>query len=512
MFWPYPVFHWPVKPEGIRSASGVVDVIVVSKILPTFTNFLYIPYMFEALIMVYVGFLRTNLLEDFFTAVKFFKYFQFTFSQKKHAEEALFKALKTVASENGVLAKKAKSFLAVLDKHIHSAPVQQFWYSVYLQNEKNKSHTAQALLQEQEIQETCHIKSNVLKEHIIESDQSSSSDSEIVPISLINVFHEISDKSEKNLDKTAELETSSALTKEVNDKKQKTKNQYITRDLVKEVLDAYQMCILAGEKLIHNGINVLDFTHSTNEIKKGPLSIGIINIHNADCTKYLPDDFKKYIANQLQDPEIKAIKFSNGRTINKLHVDCEEEVLQFLDKFDHVMNLESLGKHLVKNSISYFSVSNDLIYVQNLFHHFYFLYKNDILLQPMSEYEFNAYIWTSLLRNAFLEKMDMKLSYGELASRSYNKLKEILNVAGNSGPKLDGKGFLKSLGTEVLAQEDGVLNTHGKRTSDLKKLEYCTKIILTVLYFALPTTVEPRYNGHIGLASMVRYNEVSGNQ
>jgi hypothetical protein len=68
-----------------------------------------------------VEFLRTNLLEDFFTAVKFFKYFQFTFSQKKHAEEALFKALKTVASENGVLAKKAKSFLAVLDEHIHSA-------------------------------------------------------------------------------------------------------------------------------------------------------------------------------------------------------------------------------------------------------------------------------------------------------------------------------------------------------------------------------------------------------
>ncbi|CAG8556106.1 17569_t:CDS:2, partial [Racocetra fulgida] len=36
--------------------------------------------------------------------------------------------------------------------------------------------------------------------------------------------------------------------------------------------------------------------------------------------------------------------------------------------------------------------------------------------------------------------------------------------------RLDGKGFLKSLDTEILAQEDGVLNTHSKRTGDLQKL------------------------------------------
>ncbi|PKK57338.1 hypothetical protein RhiirC2_871842 [Rhizophagus irregularis] len=105
----------------------------------------------------------------------------------------------------------------------------------------------------------------------------------------------------------------------------------------------------------------------------------------------------------------------------------------------------------------------------------------------MSEREFNAHLWTPLLRNAFLEKTDLKLSYGELASKSYDKLKEILNIAGRSAPKLDGKGFLKSLGTELLAQEDGVLNTHGKKIGDLRKLEYCTKIILTVLFFALPS-------------------------
>ncbi|CAJ0751423.1 15273_t:CDS:1 [Entrophospora sp. SA101] len=108
----------------------------------------------------------------------------------------------------------------------------------------------------------------------------------------------------------------------------------------------------------------------------------------------------------------------------------------------------------------------------------------------MSEYEFNSYIWTPLLRNAFLDKKDLKLNYGELASRSYEKLKELLDIGGRSAPKLDGKGFLKSLGTEILAQEDGVLNTRGKRKGDLQKLEYCSKVILTTLFFALPSAAK----------------------
>lgn len=120
----------------------------------------------------------------------------------------------------------------------------------------------------------------------------------------------------------------------------------------------------------------------------------------------------------------------------------------------------------------------------------FFLYKNDILSQPLSESEFSSYIWTPLIRNAFLGKDDLKLSCGELASKSYEKLKEILNVSNRSSPKLDGKGFLKSLGTEILAQEDGVLNTHSKRTGDLQKLEYCSKVILTALFCALPSATK----------------------
>ncbi|CAG8648569.1 5101_t:CDS:1, partial [Paraglomus occultum] len=44
--------------------------------------------------------------------------------------------------------------------------------------------------------------------------------------------------------------------------------------------------------------------------------------------------------------------------------------------------------------------------------------------------------------------------------------------------------------TEILAQEDGTLNTYSKRTGDLRKLEYCSKIILTALFFALPSATK----------------------
>ncbi|CAG8665036.1 5173_t:CDS:2 [Funneliformis mosseae] len=83
----------------------------------------------------------------------------------------------------------------------------------------------------------------------------------------------------------------------------------------------------------------------------------------------------------------------------------------------------------------------------------------------MSEYEFNSYIWTPLLRNAFLGKSDLKLNYGELAPRSYEKLKGLLDIGGHSAPKLDGKG-------------------------DLQKLEYCSKVILTALFIALPSSTK----------------------
>ncbi|RGB28175.1 hypothetical protein C1646_768153 [Rhizophagus diaphanus] len=213
--------------------------------------------------------------------------------------------------------------------------------------------------------------------------------SEIVPVLLISVFSD---------DKT------STSTKEIEDKKPTTKKQYITRDIA---------------------------SYKRDEAGKSPISIGVINFYNTDCTKYLPLDYKIFIANQLQDKEIRAVNFIKGRTIDKFLVNSSSSTL--------------------------------LLLVQN-----------DTLLQALSEREFNSLIWRPLLRNAFLGKTDIKFNYGELASISYNKLKEILNIAGKSGPKLDGKAFLRSLGTEVLTQEDGILNTRGKRKARIIDIEtYC---------------------------------------
>ena len=71
------------------------------------------------------------------------------------------------------------------------------------------------------------------------------------------------------------------------------------------------------------------------------------------------------------------------------------------------------------------------------------------------------------MRNTFLEKSNFKLNYGELALRLYEKLKGLLDIGGHSALKLDGKGFLKFLGTKILAQEDGVLDTKSKRKGNL---------------------------------------------
>ncbi|CAG8451354.1 3082_t:CDS:2 [Diversispora eburnea] len=165
---------------------------------------------------------------------------------------------------------------------------------------------------------------------------------------------EASDDSEDNLKKTSSTPTDEFYANSDNSKDHLDKTTNASSALVKEptneILNAYHIRVLAGEKLIYNGVNLLDFIYQTNE---GSLSI-----------------------DQIQEPEIKVI-----RKNHRLYVNCEEEVLQFLDNFEDVNDLESFGKS------------------------------------------------------------DIKLNYGELASKSYNKLKDILNIAGNGASKLDEKGF-----------------------------------------------------------------------
>jgi hypothetical protein len=86
-------------------------------------------------------------------------------------------------------------------------------------------------------------------------------------------------------------------------------------------------------------------------LQKASLSINVVNMHNNDCVKFLSPDFKKFIANQVKDHEFDAVCFANGRYINKFVMDCDREVLHFLEKFDEIGDLESLAKCLDENPI-----------------------------------------------------------------------------------------------------------------------------------------------------------------
>ncbi|CAG8631733.1 3031_t:CDS:2, partial [Acaulospora colombiana] len=82
------------------------------------------------------------------------------------AEEVLYKALETVASENNA---KARKLLVNFNELINSTSVKTYWNGVYVRDERNKTQCIKNILKEKEDQEACQIKSNVLVEHIIES-------------------------------------------------------------------------------------------------------------------------------------------------------------------------------------------------------------------------------------------------------------------------------------------------------------------------------------------------------
>jgi hypothetical protein len=186
-----------------------------------------------------------------------------------------------------------------------------------------------------------HSESKVVSEET--GSEIKSIDDEISPNSFTNVSSETS-LSQQSYTNTTEVDSSLAPTKEVGGKSKQT-SEYINRDIASEVLKAYQMDVLAGKKLIYEGLDVLDSARSNmnmkSKIAKSPICIGVINIHNPDCTKFLPENFKRFIANQLQNRDAKDIQFTNERKIDNFMVDCEEEVLHFLEKFDHVDNLKS---------------------------------------------------------------------------------------------------------------------------------------------------------------------------
>ncbi|RHZ47141.1 hypothetical protein Glove_590g3 [Diversispora epigaea] len=117
-------------------------------------------------IMAYVELLKEIIFDENFTVVKFYKKIDFPFVQKTKAEEVLYKALETIASENNV---KARKLLVNFNELINSTSVKTYWNGVYIRDERNKTQCIKNILKEKEDQEACQIKSNVLDEHIIES-------------------------------------------------------------------------------------------------------------------------------------------------------------------------------------------------------------------------------------------------------------------------------------------------------------------------------------------------------
>ena len=124
------------------------------------------------------------------------------------------------------------------------------------------------------------------------------------------------------------------------------------------------------------------------------------------------------VTNNMSDPTRKlgTLILNEEQHIPKFVIDYEVEVMQFLKKFSDVNNLESLAKCLNENQINMSNTSNDLIYVWMLLDQFFFMYKNDILLQSMFKCKLKTYIWTPLIKMAFFGKSDMKLSCGELVA------------------------------------------------------------------------------------------------
>lgn len=93
----------------------------------------------------YVELLKEIIFDENFTVVKFDKKIDFPFVQKTKAEEVLYKALETVASENNV---KAQKLLVNFNELINSTSVKTFWNGVYIRDEINKTQCIKNILKE----------------------------------------------------------------------------------------------------------------------------------------------------------------------------------------------------------------------------------------------------------------------------------------------------------------------------------------------------------------------------
>ncbi|CAG8690844.1 3788_t:CDS:2, partial [Ambispora leptoticha] len=248
----YPTVSRPVKPEGnrlpLRMEAKTASIAGLARLGPQSSmhekSFFHLAtlYYLEKVLgstswFIYTDYVEVlkEILSTGFNATKFFRKTEFTYIQKKQAEEALFNALEAIVSENGEQAVKAQRLLTNFGEIVNSIKALRFWNGLRIREEKANTQIAQIILQEKEEQNACQIRSNMLNEHIQvlerkrrnadgyeeglstpptkirtinslpcdKEDFSSDSDSEIIPVSLTNIF-ETSVELERISDQTAE--------------------------------------------------------------------------------------------------------------------------------------------------------------------------------------------------------------------------------------------------------------------------------------------------------------------
>ncbi|PKC55230.1 hypothetical protein RhiirA1_446886 [Rhizophagus irregularis] len=308
---------------------------------------------------------------------------------------------------------------------------------------------------------------------LLYDEDTSSSDSEIRPTLLINVFQ---DQQQKPVAKQSEQSGSVPI-----------------------------------PKIDLNGYGrVLISVSFKDKHTRTPLNIGVVNFHDNSCTKPLPSSMITHIQNQMENEEDSTIFFDDNKKfgIVKFEIDVDEDVIGFLDEFWNCKSIDALRQILHKNSVHNRPNFNfDINYAYQFFNHMYNLYSNDMLAQTLTESEYTAYVWTPLLHYAFMDKGEIRISSGEVSSTAYEKLKKLAQIQEKSGPRMDSSAVILSIGQEVLIQENGRYDTAGKRKSDLSKLEYCSKVLLVSAYLALPTVSRPEI--HKFEVYMIQTNELS---
>ncbi|CAG8562826.1 14161_t:CDS:2, partial [Dentiscutata heterogama] len=454
----------------------------------------------------YVELLKEIIFDENFTVVKFYKKIDFPFVQKTKAEEVLYKALETVASEDNV---KAQKLLVNFNELINSNSVKIYWNGVYIRDEKNKSQYIRNILKEKRDQEACQIESNVLEEHIIESNlllkrkrqnsgkgfstplnkvrifdtgfnsdlglyngESSSSDSEIVPKLLTNVFLEVKDSGVDDADNI--LESVDNYDNNVDIDEQSNP-------------EVYQSPILNN--------NILESVN--HEVQQIPIPESVDNNKQNDSfpkrkvtrnkPKYIQHDLAQELLTNLHLCPLKGHKWL-WEDIDIINLFKDNENTKTNGISEQISKLYILRQTLHKNSVHDFPNLNfNIRYAYQFFNHMYNIYSNDVLARSLTESEYNSYIWTPLLCYAFMEKDDIRFSSGEVSSVAYDKLKKLAQIQTKSSPKMDSRATIMSIGQEVLIQENGRYDNANKRKNDLTKLEYCSKVLLTSAYLALPT-------------------------